>query len=97
MTAVHDGPRRDRTLSAWHARCEGEADPTQPLGEFDGTHDDALGWARTCKSAEILVFDPETGRLSRRVSERGPCIRADLALLSAGLSLAPRAGRGMGH
>jgi hypothetical protein len=64
VMAVHDDHRRDPTVSAWHALWEGEADSTQPLGEFDGTREDALAWARACKPSQILVFDPETGMLN---------------------------------
>jgi hypothetical protein len=64
VMAVYDDPRRDPTVSAWHALWEGEVDPTQPLGEFDGTREDAIAWARSRKPSEILVFDPETGKLS---------------------------------
>ncbi len=64
VMAVYDDPRRDLTVSGWHALWEGEVDPTQPLGEFDGTREDALAWARSCKPSEILVFDPDTGTLN---------------------------------
>ena len=41
---VREVPRSDEILY-WHALWEGEADPTAPLGEFDGPLEEAVGWA----------------------------------------------------
>ena len=59
VMAFYENPRRSDTISYWHAVWDGDADPTQPLGEFDGSLEDALAWARACRPSEILVFDPE--------------------------------------
>lgn len=60
VMAVYEDRRRDGTISGWHALWEGDADPTQPLGEFDGSREDAITWAHACSPSEILVFNPET-------------------------------------
>jgi hypothetical protein len=63
VMASYEDRRRSDAISSWHAVWQGDADPTQPLGEFDGTRGDALAWARACCPSEILVYDPEIGDL----------------------------------
>jgi hypothetical protein len=57
---IYEDRGRDETIAGWRALWEGEADPTQPLGEFEGPREEAMTWARNCRPTEILVFDPET-------------------------------------
>ena len=55
----YEDRRRDETIAGWGALWEGDADPTQPLGEFEGPREEVMAWARACHPTQILVFDPE--------------------------------------
>ncbi|CRK55992.1 hypothetical protein [Alloactinosynnema sp. L-07] len=48
-----------RDEDVWHAVWHGEHDA---LGEFDGTREDAIRWARD-RSSRCLIFSEETSDL----------------------------------
>ena len=48
---------RSEEISHWHALWEGEASPTAPLGEFDGSREEAVRWARERRPTELWVYD----------------------------------------
>jgi hypothetical protein len=58
VMAMRDVPRSDEE-SYWHALWEGEANSSQPLGEFDGTYEEALAWAKARRPTETWVYDLE--------------------------------------
>jgi hypothetical protein len=56
-------PRRSPRIAFWHALLEGPSSPSAPLGEFDGSREDALAWARATGARQVLIYDLETGDL----------------------------------
>lgn len=63
IMAMIEHPRRSPEIASWRALWEGDASPHAPLGEFNGTLDDALRWARARQPNELLVYDPATREL----------------------------------
>jgi hypothetical protein len=67
IMAIHEGlgpdgrGDPDRILS-WHAVWHG-ADPSAPAGEFDGSREDAIAWARQTGAGNVLIFDLEQNDL----------------------------------
>ena len=53
-----DGRGDPNRILFWHAVWQG-ADPNAPAGEFDGSRDDAIAWARQTGAGNILIYDME--------------------------------------
>ena len=56
---IEADPRRRCRIADWHALWEGPSSPSAPLGEFDGSREDALAWARNTGAPQVLIYDPD--------------------------------------
>ena len=65
IMSIESDPRGSREIAYWHALWEGPSSPVAPLGEFDGSREAALAWARNTGAQQILIFDPLLGDLVR--------------------------------